>query len=87
MLVYYALASSESSLLLSLIPPELTKKFDLGIQAKDKTTEESRISVCIFDDMTEQCCEAALSVTKLWEARNLKAPIIQACSEYKLSYR
>ncbi|KAK4788129.1 hypothetical protein SAY86_019448 [Trapa natans] len=27
---------------------------------KDKTPEERRIAICIFDDVAEQCCEAAL---------------------------
>ncbi|KAM0066710.1 hypothetical protein Hdeb2414_s0002g00052231 [Helianthus debilis subsp. tardiflorus] len=39
---------------------EFTRPKCFGFQAKDKTTEESRIGICIFDDMTEQCCEADL---------------------------
>lgn len=30
------------------------------IQGKDKTAEERRIAICIFDDVAEQCREAAL---------------------------
>ena len=30
------------------------------IQGKDKTVEERRIAICIFDDVAEQCREAAL---------------------------
>jgi importin-5 len=30
------------------------------MQGKDKTAEERRIAICIFDDVAEQCCEAAL---------------------------
>lgn len=30
------------------------------MQGKDKTPEERRIAICIFDDVAEQCREAAL---------------------------
>jgi hypothetical protein len=30
------------------------------MQGKDKTAEERRIAICIFDDVAEQCREAAL---------------------------
>lgn len=30
------------------------------LQGKDKTPEERRIAICIFDDLAEQCHEAAL---------------------------
>lgn len=30
------------------------------LQGKDKTPEERRIAICIFDDVAEQCREAAL---------------------------
>lgn len=29
-------------------------------QGKDKTAEERRIAICIFDDIAEQCRESAL---------------------------
>jgi len=31
-----------------------------SIKGKDKTAEERRIAICIFDDVAEQCREAAL---------------------------
>lgn len=30
------------------------------MQGKDKTAEERRIAICIFDDVAEQCREASL---------------------------
>lgn len=39
------------------------KNFSDGLlmeQGKDKTAEERRIAICIFDDMAEHCREAAL---------------------------
>jgi hypothetical protein len=30
------------------------------LQGKDKTPEERRIAICIFDDVAEQCRESAL---------------------------
>lgn len=30
------------------------------LQGMDKTAEERRIAICIFDDVAEQCREAAL---------------------------
>lgn len=30
------------------------------MKGKDKTAEERRIAICIFDDVAEQCREAAL---------------------------
>jgi hypothetical protein len=32
-------------------------------QGKDKTAEERRIAICIFDDVVEYCHEAALKYT------------------------
>jgi importin-5 len=32
----------------------------LDLQGKDKTPEERRIAICIFDDVAEQCRESAL---------------------------
>lgn len=29
-------------------------------QGKDRTPEEKRVAICIFDDVAEQCREAAL---------------------------
>lgn len=39
---------------------ELMRFFIFGMQGKDKTTEERRIAICIFDDIVEHCREAAL---------------------------
>lgn len=30
------------------------------MQGKDKTAEERRVAVCIFDDVAEECREAAI---------------------------
>jgi len=32
----------------------------VDVQGKDKTPEERRIAICIFDDVAEQCRESAL---------------------------
>lgn len=37
----------------------------LPFQGKDKTAEERRIAICIFDDVAEQCHEAALKYAHL----------------------
>ena len=37
------------------------------MQGKDKTTEERRIAICIFDDIVEHCREAALRLVLIWE--------------------
>lgn len=37
----------------------------LYAQGKDKTAEERRIAICIFDDVAEQCREAALKYVGL----------------------
>ncbi|TVU02138.1 hypothetical protein EJB05_52405, partial [Eragrostis curvula] len=53
----------------SLLPffDELSVDFELivahyivDLQGKDKTAEERRIGICIFDDVAEQCRESAL---------------------------
>lgn len=48
-----------------LIRKELSKIFGhrysfIVMQGKDKTAEERRIAICIFDDVAEQCREASL---------------------------
>ncbi|KAL7617550.1 hypothetical protein Lser_V15G02609 [Lactuca serriola] len=56
---------------------------------KDKTTEERRIAICIFDDVAEQCREAALKyydtyVPFLLDACNDENPDIRQAAVYGL---
>ncbi|KAL5976762.1 Importin-5 [Asimina triloba] len=43
-----------------LLKEENEQEEELFDQGKDKTAEERRIAICIFDDVAEQCREAAL---------------------------
>ena len=43
---------------LKVLDPLIFKIF--GVQGKDRTAEERRIAICIFDDLVEHCREAAL---------------------------
>ncbi|KAJ6325862.1 hypothetical protein OIU76_003295 [Salix suchowensis] len=56
---------------------------------KDKTTEERRIAICIFDDVAEQCREAALKyydtyLPFLLEACNDENPDVRQAAVYGL---
>ncbi|KAK6772665.1 hypothetical protein RDI58_027903 [Solanum bulbocastanum] len=56
---------------------------------KDKTTEERRIAICIFDDVAEQCREAALKyydtyLPFLLEACNDESPDVRQAAVYGL---
>ncbi|GAB2286974.1 hypothetical protein Dimus_021362 [Dionaea muscipula] len=56
---------------------------------KDKTAEERRIAICIFDDVAEQCREAALKYYDLYlpfllEACNDKNPDVRQAAVYGL---
>ncbi|CAH1418461.1 unnamed protein product [Lactuca virosa] len=56
---------------------------------KDKTTEERQIAICIFDDMAEQCREAALKyydtyIPFLLDACNDENPDIRQAAVYGL---
>ncbi|XP_028093792.1 uncharacterized protein LOC114293907 isoform X2 [Camellia sinensis] len=42
---------------------DIVKELKTGIHmGKDKTAEKGRITICIFDDVAEQCHEAALKL-------------------------
>ncbi|XVF06605.1 hypothetical protein REPUB_Repub06bG0063600 [Reevesia pubescens] len=54
---------------------------------KDKTAEERRIAICIFDDVAEHCCEAALKyydtyLPFLLEACNDENPDVRQAAVY-----
>lgn len=56
---------------------------------KDKTAEERRIAICIFDDVAEQCREAALKYYEtylpfLFEACNDESPDVRQAAVYGL---
>lgn len=38
----------------------LLRSFSLIIQGKERSPEEKRVAICIFDDVAEQCREAAI---------------------------
>ncbi|KAM1802697.1 hypothetical protein ACFX12_028759 [Malus domestica] len=57
--------------------------------AKDKTPEERRIAICIFDEVAEQCCEAAVKyydtfLPFLLEACNDENPDVRQAAVYGL---
>ncbi|KAL2239713.1 UNVERIFIED_CONTAM: Importin-5 [Sesamum indicum] len=59
------------------------------LQGKDKTAEERRIAICIFDDVAEQCREAALKyydthLPFLLEACNDENPDVRQAAVYGL---
>ncbi|PNY08560.1 importin-5-like protein [Trifolium pratense] len=56
---------------------------------RDKTPEERRIAICIFDDVAEQCCEAAIKyydtyLPFLLEACNDETPDVRQAAVYGL---
>ena len=55
--LYFSIVYSKSFIFLWLFYLWLNS---FGLQGKDKTPEERRIAICIFDDVAEQCREAAL---------------------------
>ena len=61
------------------------ESFFTKLKGKDKTAEERRIAICIFDDVAEQCREAALKyydtyLPFLLEACNDESPDVrQVC--------
>ncbi|KAL2456836.1 ARM repeat superfamily protein [Forsythia ovata] len=48
-----------------MLREENEQEEELFNQGKDKTAEERRIAICIFDDVAEQCREAALKYAHL----------------------
>ncbi|XP_010531149.1 PREDICTED: importin-5-like isoform X1 [Tarenaya hassleriana] len=56
---------------------------------RDKTAEERRIAICIFDDVAEQCCDAALKYYDTYlpfvlEACNDESPDVRQAAVYGL---
>ncbi|KAH1033538.1 hypothetical protein J1N35_045712 [Gossypium stocksii] len=56
-----------------LIKEENEQEEEVFDQGKDKTPEERRIAICIFDDVAEQCREAALKYYDTYPPFILKA--------------
>ncbi|XP_021910988.1 importin-5-like [Carica papaya] len=60
-----------------------------AFQGRDKTAEERRIAICIFDDVAEQCREAALKYYETYlpfvlEACNDENPDVRQAAVYGL---
>ncbi|KAL0390381.1 UNVERIFIED_CONTAM: Importin-5 [Sesamum calycinum] len=72
-----------------LLKEENEQEEEVFDQGKDKTAEERRIAICIFDDVAEQCREAALKyydthLPFLLEACNDENPDVRQAAVYGL---